>query len=141
MLPHAAADRVLDEATAPPVADRIVGGILHSYADAGVEIDGAVAPADVAPADVEEAARRELELLARVPFGPGRPQLLIGLEAAAVTDRRHRRLIHRDQHVLARVAAVTELGDPHPPEQAERAQGALALVTILAAERRTRPEL
>ena len=77
----------------------------------------------------------------RLALGSGRAQLLIGLEPAAVADRRHRRLVDRDEHVLARAAAVTQLGDSDPAEQPERAQRALALVAILAAERRARLEL
>ena len=77
----------------------------------------------------------------RLALGSGRAQLLVGLEPAAVADRRHRRFVDRDQHVLARAAAVPQLGDADAPEQAERAQRALALVAILAAERRARLEL
>ena len=38
-------------------------------------------------------------------------------------------------------AAVPQLGDPDAPEQAERAERPLALVTVLAPERRARPQL
>ena len=83
-LPERADHAVLGEAKAAAVLGRVVGGIAGAQADARVEVDRAVAAADVAPADVEEAARRELELL-RAPRRPARSP------AAAGWPRRRRR--------------------------------------------------
>src|SRR5205085_278294 len=110
-------------------------------ADARVQVHGPVPAPDVAPADVEKAARGELEMLTRLAVRAGGPELLVCLQAAAIADRRHRRLVHGHEHVLTRAAAVTELGDSHAAEEPQGAQRPLALVAILAAEWRARLEL
>ena len=63
------------------------------------------------------------------------------LDAAAVADRGHRRLLDRDEDVALFAAAVRQLVDADAPEEAERAQPAPAFDLILKAERLAGPEL
>jgi len=85
-----------------------------------------VAP-DVAPADLEETPRRELDAL------PRRARLGIGakaspaLQAAAVPDARRGRSSPAHQQVLARAVAMGDRADAHAADEAERAQALLAL--------------
>ena len=79
--------------------------------------------------------------LARFTAGPRRPQYLVRLDTAAVTDRRHRRLVDGDEYVLPVAAAVAQLRDANAAEQAERAERPLTLVTVFAPERCAGPQL
>lgn len=104
-------------------------------AQSRVQVDRAVASADIATTDVEEPARGELELVARFTVGPGRPQYLVRLDTAAIPDCRHRRLVDGHEYVLFVAAAVPQLRDPDAPEEAERAERPLTFVTVFAPER------
>src|SRR5690606_26937655 len=99
------------------------------------QVDRLVAPEQVAPAVLEEAAGRQLEHLHGGTAGLVPPEALSALEAPAVPDRRRRRLLHADEQVAMVDAAVIELGDPHPAEEAEGADPALALGEVGVAER------
>ena len=85
-----------------------------------IEIDRSIAAGDVAPADLEEAAGREFQ-----PF-LGAAGLLLplqpwaGLETAAESDARRRRFLDGDQHIVPVRVGMGDLGDLHPPEQAQR---------------------
>ncbi len=71
----------------------------------------------------------------------GRTRFGVRLETATVPNRRRRRLLDGHQHVVLGAAAVRQLGDLHPAEEAERAQPPPALELILQADRLARLEL
>ena len=110
-----------------PDAARRQHHVARAQADAGEEVDRPVLAPQVAPADLEEATRRQLEPLLRLPAFAGRPQPGAALDAAADADRRGRRLLDLDEHVAPRLAGVPQLLDGDATEQPERGQALLAL--------------
>ena len=112
-----------------------VDALLRVERDAREEVQRAVLAEHVAPADLEERARRDVEPLGRDAALGRRDDDAADLDAAAVADRRRRRLLDRDQQIARRLAAVAQLGDARAAEQAERGQPPLALVDRAEAER------
>ena len=97
------------------------------------QIDRAVLAAKVSPSDIEESPRRKLDAFLRLPFGTF-DQHFRGLDATAVTERRGRGFLDRDEHVGGR-AAMREFLDANAPKQPERAEPPLALDQIFEAKR------
>ncbi len=125
----------------------VSGGIvrvacLPMEAQSRVQVDRAVASTDIATTDVEEPARGELDLgRALHRWAPLPAATWFASRTAAITDRRHRRLVDGDEHVLPVAAAVAQLRDANAAEQAERAERPLTLVTVFAPERCAGPQL
>src|SRR5690606_32453077 len=101
----------------------ILGGRLFVAAQVALEADAreeaehAVATAKVAAADLEEAARRELEAIDRAGHGPPRKQS--PLQTAADARRRRRRFDDVDDQVTACLAGSTVgEADGHAAENA-----------------------
>ncbi len=111
-----------------------------AQADAREQVDRAVLAPQVAPADLEEPARRHLEPLLGLPALARRAQARAALDAAAVADRRRRRFLDLHEHVAPRLAGVAQLLDADAAEQPERGQPLLALDARRVAERLARPQ-
>ena len=113
--------------------------ILRAQTDAGEQVHRAILAEQIAPADFEKRAGRDLQLLGRDAAGGLRPDPRAGLQPASVSDRRRGRLLDRDHDVTGGLDAVSELGDAGAPEQPERGQAALAFGHGRQSERIARP--
>ncbi len=91
------------------------------------QVNRSVLAPQVVPADLEGAARRELEVLLRLAAWPGRPQPRAALDASAVRDGGRRRFLDLNEHVAPGLRFVLQLGDTDAAKQTERAQALLAL--------------
>ena len=109
---------------------------------AGEEVHRAVPPEQVPPADLEGGAWRKLDLVGRHVGLIGAPHHPFPhLEPAAIPERREGGLLDRDQDIPMRAVAVPQLGNPHPAEETQRNQPALALADGRGPERASAFEL
>ena len=82
---------------------RDLRGVLGAEAHPREQVDGAILAPQVAPADLEEPPRREVQALDALPaVGPLAHETPAALDAAAVAERRGRRLFDRHEHVVRR---------------------------------------
>ena len=116
------------------------GGVALAQRHAREQGDRAVLAPEVAPADVEEAARRHVELLRRGGAVGALPQPPPHFQTAAIRHRGGIGLLDFDEHVVGGVPGARQLADADTAEQPERGQAPLALDHRVVAHRAAGPQ-